>query len=88
MSIEVKIGQVWADKDKRRHGRQIRVERVENDVADVSARESETNDFGQRKSRIKVARFDRYRLIEDSNAAPNMQMNGISAQEPAIKLAA
>jgi hypothetical protein len=86
MSIEVKIGQVWADKDKRRAGRQIRVERVENDVADVSTGMNETSDFGRRKSRIKVARFDRYHLIEDSDAGLNMQPN--DPAEPVITLAA
>jgi len=65
MKVDVKTGQIWADKDGRRKGRQLRVEKVEDGVAEVTSKNNETAQFGNKRTRIKVGRFARYALIND-----------------------
>lgn len=62
---DVKVGQVWSDKDKRRQGRQLRVEQVNDGTAQCSIRQGEESEFGQRLTRIKLERFARYQLLKD-----------------------
>jgi hypothetical protein len=62
----VKVGQIWADKDKRREGRQLRVEQIGEGFALCSKRRSSSDQFGQRLTRIKLDRFSRYRLVDDA----------------------
>lgn len=63
--MNIKVGQVYADKDKRRQGRQLRVERINGDWAECSTRSNDQAEFGQKLTRINLNRFSRYQLIED-----------------------
>lgn len=64
---KVKVGQIWADNDKRHYGRQIRIVRVDVRYADV-----ENVDSG-RRSRVLLSRFwptrTGYRLVSDVDGA-------------------
>ena len=62
---DVKVGQIWSDKDKRRQGRQLRVEQINEDSAQCSIRQGEDGEFGRRLTRIKLDRFARYQLLKD-----------------------
>jgi len=66
MSTNVAVGQVWADKDKRRQGRQLRVEGISDGYAQCSTRQGGEGEFSQKRSRIKLDRFSRYNLIGDA----------------------
>ena len=63
MSTNVAVGQIWADKDKRRQGRQLRVEGISDGYAQCSTRQGGEGEFSQKRSRIKLDRFSRYDLI-------------------------
>lgn len=63
---EVKVGQVWADKDRRRGGRQLRVEQIADGYAVCSTRSHEQAEFGRSRRRIRLDRMKRYRLIRDA----------------------
>jgi len=63
MSTNVAVGQIWADKDKRRQGRQLRVEGISDGYAQCSTRQGNEGEFSQKRSRIKLDRFSRYDLI-------------------------
>lgn len=62
---EVKVGQIWSDKDKRRQGRQLRVEQINDGTAQCSIRQGEEGEFGRRLTRVKLERFARYQLTRD-----------------------
>lgn len=71
--IEVKVGQIWADNDKRTAGRLIKVEKVGATYAEVVACDADGNPspsvLRARHSRILLARFrptsTGYRLHSD-----------------------
>lgn len=65
LQTDVKAGQIWGDKDKRRQGRQIRVEQISDGIAQCSIRQGEESEFSQRLTRISLDRFSRYQLIKD-----------------------
>lgn len=62
----IKIGQIWADKDKRREGRQLRIEGVKDDLVECAIRQGDEGGFSQKRVRINLNRFDRYKLIKDT----------------------
>lgn len=65
LQTEVKVGQIWGDTDKRRPGRQLRIERVGDGAAECLVKQGEGSDFGQRLTRISLERFSRYKLIKE-----------------------
>lgn len=71
--MNIKVGQVYADKDKRRQGRQLRVERINGDWAECSTRSNDQAEFGRKLTRINLNRFSRYQLIEDQTTVQRDQ---------------
>ena len=79
MNSRIRAGQIWADKDKRRQGRQLRVETITDNVAQCSIRQGEEGEFSQRQSRIKLDRFSRYQLIKDVEESPESQTPSVDS---------
>ena len=81
MKEVIEVGQVWRDKDLRRATRELRVESINNEYAEVSVRQGTFGEFGQRRSRIRLDRFPRYELKQDDAAAEQMEspVHGINA---------
>ncbi len=80
---DVKVGQVWSDKDKRRPGRQLRVEQISDNSAQCSIRQGEESEFGRRLTRIKLDRFARYQLIQDVEEQKKGEGESVAAAPPA-----
>jgi hypothetical protein len=66
---EVKVGQIWTDKDKRRRDRQIRIEKIEDGYAFCSSRQGSEGEFGSRLNRIQLSRFNKYALVGQGSSS-------------------
>lgn len=83
LQTDVKAGQIWGDKDKRRQGRQIRVEQISDGIAQCSIRQSEESEFSQRLTRISLDRFSRYQLIKDAEQGASESGAAAATTSPA-----
>ena len=80
---DVKVGQIWSDKDKRRQGRQLRVEQISDGSAQCSIRQGEESEFGRRLTRIKLDRFARYQLLKDIEQRESGESESAAPASPA-----
>jgi hypothetical protein len=80
---DIQIGQIWRDKDKRRQGRQLKVEKIEDGYALCSSRQGADGIFGNKLNRISLSRFDRYALMEQGTEINQGQSLAVAEVEQA-----